>query len=892
MRNRTARLGIFAFVTAAPVIAVTVSWWVFRSNGSSSASALNFSLRSLTAALLLALALYVRWCRADEAAARALSVLSSVLALALVTPLEDADMIFSGVRLMAQLGLGAAVVTICLGVPAALLHLAMVFPSSIALARRRWTFPVVWITPLLGFVAIVRGSPDPGWSPFMVIALLCLGTSIFGYLLATPVVIIQQYRRSTFETKRQIRWPVFATVIAVVLSIVVPSVLNSRISPSGSEVNIGLEPAFLALIPIAFAIAIFKYHLLDIDVIIRKTITYTIVTFLLVLLYAGGVAAVSGILVANGISNETVRLVTTAIVAALFVPVRDRVQRRIDTRFYRRKYDDIESVRLLDEGIAAATDLQSLLSEATARLQRIFVCRAAAILVREPRSSTLTISSSIGLYEEAIRSAQLAEDSSATRSICNLDLHPYQSPDAEAVRAMRARLLVPVRGQGGLIAVIALGAKTSDEIYDARDERVAAALADRLAGAIENYRFRQLTAAESEWRTLDRISRLVFVAIAQQSGEATTYRAVADVRIAADAAGLHTGDERIETAMARLVDYGAIERSTDGGVVVTRRNWLALPDVLRPLELVARDAGQRVGAYELLDRIGRGGMGEVYRATNVHDGSFAAVKILPPPGGRGDERKRFEREGALVAALSHPNIVRVLERGEYDGRLYIAMELIDGNTLAAVLDGSEWSVDRAVHVALQIASALSELHSLGVVHRDVKSSNVMLTRSGRAVLLDFGLARSGDASSLTAEAHIMGSLPYMAPEQFGGAVCDARTDVWSFGVVLYESLTGRRPWLSSSPTALIAEIGSGVSDWSRLDSLVGIAPVTTIIRESLQVDPGLRIRDGAELLRRLTHAAQLTTSSGRRVTVPERHAQPEALTLTSPARLREGEGNA
>ena len=229
------------------------------------------------------------------------------------------------------------------------------------------------------------------------------------------------------------------------------------------------------------------------------------------------------------------------------------------------------------------------------------------------------------------------------------------------------------------------------------------------------------------------------------------------------------------------------------------------------------DSGARLGPFEILAPLGAGGMGEVYRARDVRLDRTVAIKLLPgelvsQPGPR---VARFRHEARVIARITHPNICTLLDVGEDGSAIFLVMEYVDGATLAQRLEDGPLPVPVALRTAVQIADALDHAHRHGVVHRDLKPSNIMLTRDS-VKLLDFGLAklkeRDAEAptdatkSALTDEGVIVGTVPYMAPEQIEGHEVDARTDIFSFGVVLYEMVCGRRPFAGDSRASLMAAI--------------------------------------------------------------------------------------
>ncbi|HEY2942843.1 MAG TPA: protein kinase [Vicinamibacteria bacterium] len=236
--------------------------------------------------------------------------------------------------------------------------------------------------------------------------------------------------------------------------------------------------------------------------------------------------------------------------------------------------------------------------------------------------------------------------------------------------------------------------------------------------------------------------------------------------------------------------------------------WRSAPDSEAPTlnapVTQGRLAGQKLGHYRILERVGAGGMGEVYRAHDDELRRDVAIKILPASSlGDGTARARLLREARAAAALNHPNICTIHEVGEVDGQAYIAMELVDGQPLSARLERGRLPPAEVVRLALPLADALAHAHERGVIHRDLKSANIIVTRTGWPKMLDFGLAKrlAGEeledvtrSQSLTEPGKVAGTLPYMPPEQLRGQPADARGDIWSLGVVLYEMAAGVRPF--------------------------------------------------------------------------------------------------
>jgi len=230
------------------------------------------------------------------------------------------------------------------------------------------------------------------------------------------------------------------------------------------------------------------------------------------------------------------------------------------------------------------------------------------------------------------------------------------------------------------------------------------------------------------------------------------------------------------------------------------------------------ESGSVLGPYVIRSAVGKGGMGEVYRATDSRLGRDVAIKVLPERliASR-DALKRFEREAKALAALSHPNILTIHDVGTQDSISYVVMELLEGETLRTRMERSTLSISEVLDIATQIARGLAAAHSKGVIHRDLKPENIFLTTDGHVKVLDFGLARFAigpqerladvlTRSFETQSGTIMGTAPYMSPEQLLGEEIDARTDIFSFGVLLYEMITGKRPFGGKTTTEIMASI--------------------------------------------------------------------------------------
>ena len=226
--------------------------------------------------------------------------------------------------------------------------------------------------------------------------------------------------------------------------------------------------------------------------------------------------------------------------------------------------------------------------------------------------------------------------------------------------------------------------------------------------------------------------------------------------------------------------------------------------------------GSTVSKYRILAKLGRGGMGEVYLAEDEQLGRKVAIKFLPADVATDERAKqRLLREARTAATLDHPNICAIYEVGQEADHSFIVLQYIEGETLAARLKSQLPDLPEALAIAAQVADALNEAHTRGIIHRDIKPENIMLTARTQVKVLDFGLAKlmndpsnigADTATMLSVPGMVMGTVPYMSPEQVRGEELDCRSDIFSFGIVLYELLSGRRPFEAKSTAELISAI--------------------------------------------------------------------------------------
>jgi non-specific serine/threonine protein kinase len=272
--------------------------------------------------------------------------------------------------------------------------------------------------------------------------------------------------------------------------------------------------------------------------------------------------------------------------------------------------------------------------------------------------------------------------------------------------------------------------------------------------------------------------------------------------------------------------------------------------------------GKTLGHYEITASLGRGGMGEVYRARDTKLRRQVAIKVLPPALTADPERRmRFQREAQTAAALSHPNIAVIHEISEHEGSPFLVMELIEGQTLDEATQGKTLSMKEWLHYAVPIAEAIAHAHRNGVVHRDLKPSNVMITEDGRVKLLDFGLAKLLEpdletdqtaletiSQELTRAGKVIGTVAYMSPEQARGQTIDHRTDIFSLGILLYQLATGRLPFAGDSD---IESLNATLTEDP--PPLVETAPefapeASRVVAKSMEKEPDRRYQSAAEIV--------------------------------------------
>ncbi len=310
--------------------------------------------------------------------------------------------------------------------------------------------------------------------------------------------------------------------------------------------------------------------------------------------------------------------------------------------------------------------------------------------------------------------------------------------------------------------------------------------------------------------------------------------------------------------------------------------------VFMPADSPRLEPGTTLGLYRIEALIGAGGMGEVYRARDTRLGRDVAVKVLPPEAADAERQQRFAREAQIIASLNHPNIVTLHSVEQSGDHHFLTMELVEGKTLRDVIPSGGLPVDRLLDIAIPLADAVGAAHARGVVHRDLKPGNVMVTPDGRVKVLDFGLAKlkpaeaiSGNgtmvaAQEITDDKRVLGTAAYMSPEQAQGHEVDHRSDIFSLGVLLYELAVGQRPFAGGSTALLLSSLLRDTPP-----AVTELRPelpheLGRLIRRCLAKDPNRRyqsahdLRNELEEIRKDLESGSLEADARRAVPAPPR----------------------
>ncbi len=680
-------------------------------------------------------------------------------------------------------------------VPALMLHLFLIFPRPLPLVRRFPRLEVYAYLPAL--LALLPLSlyehylwlEDPEGSIFFAAEhprLELVGIVVgLAYMLCCLVAPAAQYRAADQLGRRKLR-----IVLAALLVVMGPFFLFLLVSSltgfSQHDPVLYSRIFFVAvapqpLLPLAFAYAIVRHQVIPVSVIVRRSVQYLLaknaLRALLLLPVAGLVLSVAldpsrsvaDILLRN--STYFYALLVAAVAAGLVF--RRRLNEWVDRKFFREQYDREKILRGLVEDIKGLDTIAEMSRRVSGEVERAIHPESVYLFYREGAGAemSLTYTSRGGGTERALsipeefRLLRLLELQGGAQDFpfppkTNLPQH-----EKDWLRSLGTRLIVPLSGTDGRLAgLFLLGQKKSEVPYTARDRELLEAVAGQVALVYENVRLKER--AREDRRVQDEV-------LSRFEGR-----------------GVNLLKEC--PRCGRCFDATAAKCPEDGAELA----------MTLPVERVVE------GRYRLDRLIGRGGMGAVYEATHLKLNHRVALKVL---GGRlfGDQSalRRFEREARALARLGqHPNVVSVHDYGELRTEgAFLVMDFIEGESLAALLRRERRLVpQRAADLFAQVLEAVGAAHAAGIVHRDLKPENILVSKDGpggreRVRVLDFGLAKltlseGPEGQTMTAPGMIMGTLGYMAPEQLSGEGADQRSDLFSIGVMVAESLSGRRPF--------------------------------------------------------------------------------------------------
>jgi len=636
------------------------------------------------------------------------------------------------------------------------LSLLLIFPRR--LTRARWPWILIW-APLVAtlpwriseFSAVIYSPSEALGIPNWLFQAAILRTLL--YLIAGIVILIVTYRRFLLpDEKRRVRVLLAGTAISLAAAICM--VWQTQVVGFGLGANflqiVLIHPLTLAA-PLAFAYAIVRHRVFDIRVIIRQGLQYALARgMVLGLVPAMGVILALDLAVnrqqplANILQARGWAYVAISGVAVALYWKRKQWLDAVDRRFFREQYDAQRLLRDIVREIRTARSLEGVARNVASRIEAALHPQFVSLLVREPEETAFR---PLASFPSDRPPPSLSADSKLV-GLANLlgkplevllgdsDWLEQRLPWEEIELARRAQidLIIPITTTPGVRqALLMLGIRRSEEPYTPKDQELLEAIASSLALLLE-----QPAAAAP------------LVGIRKPSSKPVS------------------------------------QEGTQG--------FQSEPMI-----------GRVISRYKVLRELGRGGMGEIFLAEDTSLDRKVALKFLTGLL-QEDElaRRRFLREAKSAAALDHPFICKIYETGETDfGQAFIAMEYVEGSTLKEELIESPMPLERSMHIAAQIANALEIAHKKGIVHRDLKPANIMLTEQGHVKVMDFGLAKrflAADSneqdltSNLTKEGATIGTLAYMSPEQLKAQPVDHRSDIFSFGIVFYEMLTGIHPF--------------------------------------------------------------------------------------------------
>jgi serine/threonine-protein kinase len=700
------------------------------------------------------------------------------------------------------------------------LSLLMMFPRR--LTRARWPWLLIWV-PVLAtlpwrvpqFFSVIYSPGEAFGIPSWVHQAALLRTML--YLAAGIGILLVTYRRMLVpDEKRRVRVLLTGTAISLAAAMAVVWKMNVEGFGQTSVLWIALIHPLTLAAPLAFAYAIVRHRVFDIRVIVRQGLQYAFARGAVL----GLVPAMGAILVLDLAVNSQqplaqilqargwVYFAISAVAIALYWQ-RSQWLEAIDRRFFREQYDAQRLLRDIVQEIRTADSLENASQAVASRIEAALHPEFVSILVREPDEAVFRPLTSLP-HEQPLLSRLADSKLVALASVLGKPLEillgdsgwleqrlPWEEIDL--VRRARIDLLIPITTTPGeKQALLVLGIRRSEEPYTPKDQELLEAIAASLALLLEKP-----------------------VVVEEHPAPPV----------------------RIESAQSTAGEPVSLQ-SVPGS----------------PYEPMA---GRVFSHYQVLQPLGKGGMGEIFLAEDTSLDRRVALKFLPELL-QEDEiaRKRFLREAKSAAALDHPFICKIYEAGQTElGHAFIAMEYVEGQTLKERLEEGPLSLQETIQISNEIAEALEMAHEKGIVHRDLKPANIMLTPQGHAKVMDFGLAKrivadegiEQDLSSgLTREGSTLGTPAYMSPEQVRAQKVDHRTDLFSFGIVLYEMLTGVHPFRRSQP---VETMGAILHEEPR--PLAAYLPrcsdlLQDTVKGMLAKNPDARMQTIAEVANRLT----------------------------------------
>lgn len=662
-----------------------------------------------------------------------------------------------------------------------------------------------------------------GVSPFSGAAywLILLGLA----LMALPALVVRGRSAGQAE-RRRVRVLLFGLIVGAT-PILLFSVANAmglqdpRVIRASAWI---VYPGVLS-IPFATAYAVLAHRALDVRLIVRKAIQYAMARYTLLLMAGVPIAGIAWLLVQNR-SAAVSELLTGPTALALgamslgflaLLRAREKLTLALDRRFFREQYDSRRILRSLVHEIRQVSGEDALARVLSREVDRALHPSSISFLWRRGAEGWLTGAAAGSVGVQA--GGPLLSEIGRTGAIRDLSRSEAAMDPGEAqwIDRAAAQLLVPLTETGGdLIGVIALGAKRSELPYTGEDRELLASVAAASALAVENAHIRARDAAGTG---------------PARGGDPTT------------AASECTGCGLVQARDAH-------ECETCGGALATA----ALPSNLS-------------GKFAVIRRLGAGGGGTVYLAEDRTLGRLVALKALPAVSAAG--RVRLEREARALASVSHPNLALIHGTERWVGGQVLVLEYVRDGTLADAIENGPLPVTDVISIAIQLLSALAHLHDQGLLHRDVKPSNIGLLDGARVKVLDLGLVGLRDAgwgtdldqevpdttsaasapnTGLTRSGPLPGTIPYMSPEALRGSAPSPGDDVWGVAVTIWQAWVGRHPFMGRSSASTMARILEGRIHDESNDRLSDSPALARILRAALAPDPAGRLREARDLL--------------------------------------------